>query len=198
MERTQADLILNPIRMRIIQALLSGNRTTLQLAERLPNVPQATLYRHLNTLLKAGLIHVVEERKIRGTTEKVYALAANAADATPDDVTETSSERHMELFLKFVASLIGDFGAYVGQEQYNLKEDGISFRKVELYLTDDEYMSLLMEQRQRMQQYASNGPSEGRRLRMISTVVIPEASSGTNRKDNHEGDGDDEHGHETE
>ncbi|GFN30048.1 helix-turn-helix domain-containing protein [Paenibacillus xylaniclasticus] len=196
MEQSQADLILNPIRMRIIQALLSDNRTTLQLAERLPSVPQATLYRHLNTLLKAGLIHVVEERRVRGTKEKVYALAANAAELTPDDVTEASSAKHMELFLKFVASLLGDFGAYVNQEKYNLKEDGISFRKVELYLTDEEYIGLLTEQRERMKQYADNGPSDGRRLRMISTVVIPEARSGTTQTNqhDHEGDGNDEHG----
>ncbi|MNG06468.1 hypothetical protein D3C84_897090 [compost metagenome] len=65
---------------------------------------------------------------------------------------------------------------------------------MELYLTDDEYMAMLAEQRERMQQYANNGPSEGRRLRMISTVVIPEARSGTNYADD-EGEGNDEHGH---
>ncbi|MBD3920728.1 helix-turn-helix domain-containing protein [Paenibacillus sp. PR3] len=193
MEQSKADLILHPIRLRIIQALLpEGNHTTQQLAERMSDIPQATLYRHLNTLLKAGLIHVVEERRNRGTVEKVYALAHNAAELTPDDVTETASAQHMELFVKFVASLLSEFGAYVGQERYNMVEDGVSFRKIELSLTDEEYRTLLTEQRAIAQRYADNKPTLERRLRMISTVVIPETKSiPTNRT---EGDEEDEHG----
>lgn len=175
MNKSKADLILHPIRMRIIQALFpEGNRTTLQLAERLSDVPQATLYRHLNTLLKAGLIQVAEERKIRGTTEKTYALTKNAADLTPDDVTEKSSDQHMELFMKFVASMIGAYGKYVGQPSYDLYQDGISFRQAQLYLDDEEYKAMLAEIRAQMNKHAGNKPGEGKRLRNIWTIIVPE------------------------
>lgn len=187
MDKSKADLILHPVRMRIIQVLITGeDRTTGQIAELLSNIPQATLYRHLNTLLKAGLLDVVEERKIRGTVEKVYALSMNASDLTPDDVTELSSENHMELFLKHVASLIGEFGKYVGQEHYNLSQDGVTFRQIQLYLNDDDYMDLLEEMKERYQKHADNGPGEGRRRRLISMIVIPEAGFGQQTTD--EGD----------
>ncbi|WP_336787573.1 helix-turn-helix domain-containing protein [Paenibacillus sp. MMO-177] len=176
MKQPKADLILHPIRMRIIQAFLpEGSRTTQQLAEQLPNIPQATLYRHLNILRQAGLIHVIEERKNRGSVEKVYSLAKQAEDLTPEELTEKSSDQHMELFMKFVASLIGDFGAYIGQEHYHLAEDGVSFRQVQLYMNDEEYQAFLTAYRAQMKPYANAGPSEGRKLRMISTIVIPEA-----------------------
>jgi Fe2+/Zn2+ uptake regulation proteins len=191
MGQSKADLILHPIRMRIIQALLPESKhTTQQLAERMSDIPQATLYRHLNTLLKAGLIHVVEERRNRGTVEKVYALSQNAAELTPADVTESSSTQHMELFVRFVASLLSEFGAYVGQERYNMVEDGVSFRKIELRLTDEEYRTLLKEQRAIAQRYVDNEPTGDRRRRMISTIVVPEAKA----VQINEGDGEDEHG----
>lgn len=187
MNKSKADLILHPIRMRIIQALIpEGNRTTQQLAERLSDVPQATLYRHLNTLLQAGLIHVAEERKIRGTTEKAYALTTNATNITPDDMTEKSSEHHMELFMKFVASMIGNYGKYVAQPSYDLYEDGISFRQVQLYLNDEEYRTMLTDLRKRMGEHAGNGPGEGRRLRNVWTIIVPEVLSehGDSNNDN--------------
>ena len=185
MNKSKADLILHPIRMRIIQALFpEGNRTTQQLAERLSDVPQATLYRHLNTLLKAGLIQVADERRIRGTTEKTYALSKNAADLTPDDVTEKSSGQHMELFMKFVASMVGTYGQYVGQTSYDLYRDGISFRQAQLYLDDEEYRTLLTEIRAHMSKHAGNEPGQGRRLRNIWTIIVPEALNANEDRDN--------------
>ena len=64
--------ILNPVRMRRIQSLAKNkNMTVQQIAQELTDVPQATLYRHLNKLLKAKAIVVVQENKVRGVLEKV-------------------------------------------------------------------------------------------------------------------------------
>ncbi|GIO13591.1 transcriptional regulator [Cohnella xylanilytica] len=193
MAESKADLILHPIRMRIIQSLLSGGRqTTLQLAERLADVPQATMYRHLNKLLQTGLLTVAEERKVRGTTEKVYALAENGGELTPADVTEASREEHLSLFMKLAASLIGDFGEYVAQDRYDLAEDGFSFRQHQLYLTDEEYKELLAEMRKPLARHAGNGPGGGRRRRTITTVVVPEQRNGTTTTTRRGNDDDDE------
>ena len=75
MNQSKMKLILHPVRMKIIQSLLNGkNLTVQQLSQRAKDVPQATLYRHLNKLLEADFIQVVQENQIRGTVEKVYAL----------------------------------------------------------------------------------------------------------------------------
>lgn len=75
MKMSKIKLILHPVRMKIIQSLINGKKFTVnQIAERVKDVPQATLYRQLNTLLEADLIEVVQENQVRGTIEKVYAL----------------------------------------------------------------------------------------------------------------------------
>ncbi|MGG3889687.1 hypothetical protein [Metabacillus fastidiosus] len=44
-----------------------------QMNERLPDVPQAPLYHHLNKLLEANIITIIKN-KIQGTVEKIYAI----------------------------------------------------------------------------------------------------------------------------
>jgi DNA-binding transcriptional ArsR family regulator len=172
---SKADLILHPIRMRIIQSLLGGaRRTTQEISEIMPDIPQATMYRHLNKLLKSKLIEVIEQNQVRGSLEKVYILAQHGAEIPTKDLKAMTSDDHMELFMKFVAMMIGDYGRYLQQDHYDLERDGISFRQVQLNLTDEEYMKLLLDMRAHMQQHAGNEPSEQRRKRVISTIVIPE------------------------
>ena len=70
-----ADLLLHPVRLRVVKAFL-GDRalTTAQLAAELSDVPAGSLYRHISRLTKAGVLHVVAERRVRGAVERTYAL----------------------------------------------------------------------------------------------------------------------------
>ena len=60
-------MILHPVRWRIIRAASGGAITAQRLVAQMPDVPKATLYRHLNTLANAGLLRLVEQRRVRGT-----------------------------------------------------------------------------------------------------------------------------------
>src|SRR5215831_1697445 len=64
---TSADLLLHPVRLRILQTFL-GDRTltTSDLQAELPDVPPASLYRHVGKLVDAGVLAVVSERRVRG------------------------------------------------------------------------------------------------------------------------------------
>ncbi len=63
-----ADVLLHPVRMRILQALFDTDpMTTGQLRERLPDIPPATMYRHIAVLVDAGVLEVGDERRVRGT-----------------------------------------------------------------------------------------------------------------------------------
>jgi hypothetical protein len=86
----------------------------------------------------------------------------------------------MELFMKFVATLIGDYGKYLKQDQFDLVKDGVSYRQVELNLSDEEYLQLLQGLRARMMQHVGNEPSDERRRRLIATIVIPEVKRSKN------------------
>ena len=59
MTSPSADLLLHPIRLRILVGLLGRPMTAQQLGEVLEDVPQATLYRQLNKLAQAGVLEVV-------------------------------------------------------------------------------------------------------------------------------------------
>ncbi|MEE3919206.1 helix-turn-helix domain-containing protein [Micromonospora sp. BRA006-A] len=78
-----AETALHPVRIRILRAAAGARVTTHDLVELLPDVPQATLYRHLATLVKTGMLDVVQEREVRGAVERVYALPAHGAALDP-------------------------------------------------------------------------------------------------------------------
>jgi len=75
-----ADLLLHPVRLRIVQAFL-GDRalTTGELRAELPDVPPASLYRHIARLVDAGVLGVVSERRVRGAVERTYILRLRLA-----------------------------------------------------------------------------------------------------------------------
>src|SRR3954452_7720733 len=152
----KANLILHPVRMRIMKALVGNRKLTVQeIGQYLADVPQATLYRHLNKLVQGGIIETVAQHQVRGTVEKVYALSSNSG-ITPQEFMESSSEEKLEVFIQFVNGLINDFGNYVEQENIDLIKDGVSFRQVDLYLDDQEFMEFAKGLGSVFQQYIQN------------------------------------------
>ncbi|AMA72960.1 MULTISPECIES: helix-turn-helix domain-containing protein [Aneurinibacillus] len=188
MKQSKADLLLHPIRLRIVQALIGGRHLTAQqLIELLPDVPQASLYRHLNKLFEGDIIYVIDQRQVRGTTEKVYALMEQGANLTKDDLADCSRDEHMLYFLTFLASLQSDFQRYLQQEQFDLEADGVSYRKATLYVNDEEFSQLIKALRSVVEPFFKNHPAPGRRPRTLSTIIIPQPEQ-TSSNDNREGD----------
>lgn len=172
----KADSLLHPIRMRLVQVLAQGRALTpAQLAEALPDVPQATLYRHLQKLAEAGLVTVVSERAVRGARERTYALPASGAVLSQGDVAEASSEDHMRYFTTFVAGLLGEFARYTEGGDVDLARDRVGYRTLPLYLSDDEFDAMAAALSKALQPFAAQGPAPGRTLRHFSTVVMPAA-----------------------
>ncbi|MCU6710515.1 transcriptional regulator [Paenibacillus sp. J5C_2022] len=132
------------------------------------------MYRHLNKLLKAQLVEVVEHKQIRGAMLKVYSLAENGADIPAQELAAMTPDEHMKLFMKFIASLLGDYGKYLQQDQFDLRQDGVSFRQPDLLLSDEEYMELVQGLRTQLMKHVGNKPAPDRRRRTITTIIIPE------------------------
>ena len=66
MGRDKADLILHPARLRIMGELGGRQMTSRQLAIALPDMAQASLYRHIKALLDGGILEVVSEQAVNG------------------------------------------------------------------------------------------------------------------------------------
>ena len=74
------EIVMNPARQRIFQYLLVNETGTVkEMRKALPDIPSASLYRHVKILLDNGILTVVEENRIRGTVESVYKLNKKTA-----------------------------------------------------------------------------------------------------------------------
>lgn len=174
MDNSILSVILNPIRMRIIQALIKNKEMTVQqIAKELPQVPQATLYRHLNKLLKANAIVVVKENKIRGTVEKTYGLEKDPYLSITKELDKDGKEEYLNLFYNYLMILLGDFERYISIETSDLAKDGVTFRSAAIYLSDEEYREFLGDLINAFDKIRDNKASPDRRLRKISTIVMP-------------------------
>jgi len=169
-----ADLLLHPVRLRIVQAFL-GDRalTTAQLAAELGDVSVGSLYRHVAMLAKAGVLQVVAERQVRAVIERTYMLRAVAAQIQPDEVAAMTPEQHLQAFVAYVAGMITDAERYLTTGTPDPARDGASYRIAALWLTDAELADLVRDLRTVFQPRLANAPGKRRRRRMLYTVLLP-------------------------
>ena len=173
-----ADLLLHPVRLRVVQALLDGRTlTTSQIREHVPDVSTATLYRHVGVLADAGVLEVVDEQRVRGAVERTYRLQVTAADVDADALAAMTPEDHRRAFTAFIAGLLGEFDRYLDRGRPDLAADGVSYRQAALWLSDEELHELLGEVRAAVGARVANGPAPGRTRRLLSTVLMPAADS---------------------
>jgi len=171
------DLVLHPVRLRILIALTGGKEMTpLQIADQLRDVPQASLYRHISRMLKLKVLKVVEERAVRGTTEKVYTLNMAGGDlVNPEALAEMSKEDHLRFFTSFVATLLDDFSRYLEHSpKVDLAADGVGYSKAPLYLDDAQLAELGNTLNKDIAVYLGNEPGAGRKKRLLSIVLMPD------------------------
>ena len=170
---SSADLLLHPVRLRIVQAFL-GDRalTTSQLSSELSDVPAASLYRHVARLVDAGVLQVVAERRVRGAVERTYVLRVVAASIGLDEIASMSIEDHRQAFMAFVAGLLADADRYLQRENVDPLRDGVSYRIAGMWLDDAEYADMARDLVRVLQPRLANAPRKGRRRRILATVLL--------------------------
>ncbi len=173
-----ADLLLHPVRLRIVKAFLGDRALTIkQLAAELPDVPAGSIYRHVARLTDAGVLQVVAERRVRATTERTYALRMYAAQLQPDEIAAMSLDEHVNAFLAYVAGLLGDFDRYIATQPEHPGKDGAGYKVAAMWLTDAELTDYLREFAAITQARLANAPYGERKRRMLYTVLLPAPES---------------------
>jgi len=177
-----ADLLLHPVRLRIVKAFL-GDRalTTAQLAAELDGVPAGSVYRHVAVLTKAGVLQIVAERRVRGAVERTYTLRLFAAQILPDEVAAMTPQEHAQAFMAYIAGLLGDFDRYLSSGAPDPVRDHAGFRVAAMWLSDAELADFMKDLNNVAQPRLANAPGKGRRRRMLFTVFLPgpEESTGS-------------------
>ena len=96
-----ADIIKNPVKSKLLLEISRCKQTTAKhLAETFTDIPPATLYRYLKKMTSDGVLEVVRQTQIRGTTEKTYALAAGLRQELED--MSTSGESYLLAFTQYM------------------------------------------------------------------------------------------------
>ena len=171
---TSADLLLHPVRLRIVQAFL-GDRalTTTELRAELPDVPAASLYRHVARLVDAGVLGVVSERRVRGALERTYILRVAAANIGVGEFEKMTVDEHRQAFTAFVAGLLGDFDRYLARGDIDPIRDGVSYNLAAMWLDDAELGELRRDITRVFGPWLANAPAPGRKRRILGSVLLP-------------------------
>jgi hypothetical protein len=169
---TKADLIIHPVRLRIVGALQLRQMTTKQLGEALPDVPQATLYRQVNALVEGGILEVAEQRSINGIVESTYTTKKASTHFSREEFAAILPEDHLQYFGVFLGAQMVDAQSYFSSTDYDTTRDGMTYFGANLLLTEEEAQQLRVELLQLMEKFAFE-PSPDRRMRNIAVSSIP-------------------------
>ena len=169
----KAELIIHPVRLRILRLLSDRRMTVEDIHRRLGDIPIATLYRHINALTEGGAIAVAEERRVRGTMERHYALAPGGGNLDAADVATFPRDDHRQYFTAFAAHLLNDFNRYVDGCDLGTLPEELGYHQHALFLNAEELQSFTRDVSALLQRYASLPASDDRRQMIFSTVLMP-------------------------
>jgi DNA-binding transcriptional ArsR family regulator len=170
----KADLIIHPIRLRILQLLSREPLTIRKLDQLMPDVAKSSLYRHIRKLLDAGFIEIAETHPVKGTPENSYRLL-QAPHITVEDVQQMTKEDHLHLFSSYVAGLVQGFKTYLdSQETLDLVSDRVGYSQILFFANTDEFDALFLPFRDQLSKISQQTPQPGRRLRKLVLINHPE------------------------
>lgn len=160
-----AEVVMNPVRQRIFQFfLLHETGTVKELKKALPDVPSASLYRHIKILADHSILMVVDENRIRGTVESVYQLNKDAL-ATED---ESGNAVQMSLL-----GICASFARYFASGNADPQKDMLLLTNCTLLLTDEEFSGFLSEINGIALKYMKAEATENSKTRRITLISAP-------------------------
>ncbi len=158
-------ILSNPVRIQVMQYLqIHGEATTKQISETLNDIPSPTLYRHINTLLKEEVLLVKEERKIRGSLERLLMI-------NKDKFTSLENSSIADVAYQFLMELYARFQKYSTEPNADPGKDRLGLRTRMLCLTDEEFDAFLQEIGAVMDKYGEKTDGKKRSISFISAPV---------------------------
>lgn len=176
----KVDILIHPVRMKIIRTLMGNEEkglTPLEMAKKMKDVPQATLYRHIQVLVEAKIISILKEKKVRSVSEKYYVLNLEEASLKNNEWQYISNEDKLQYFTYYQLSLMNQYEDYLNKlEERTEPNDGAAFSAIELNLGDQQFESFQTELQNLLIKYYNdeNDNKEDTQKRSIGITIIPE------------------------
>ncbi len=160
-----AEVVMNPVRQRIFQYfLLHETGTVKDIKKALPDVPSASLYRHVKILADSSILMIVGENRIRGTVESIYRMNKSALSAGD----ESGEAVQMSLM-----SICAAFAKYFSGGNADPERDMLLFTNCTLLLTDGEFSDFLSEINEVALRYMKVEAKAGSKTRQITLISAP-------------------------
>ncbi len=175
MNLTKVDLIMHPVRFRVLRTLATHMLTTQEIDERLPDVPKSSIYRHLKLLLDGEMIDVADTRLVNGIQEKVYRLVQRPY-LSADDMTGLTADDHLRAFTTYAMILLQGFADYLATagEIPDLLADRVGYTEVSFWATEAEMDAFQTAVNQAVLPLLQNdGGGNGRRRHKVAIVTHP-------------------------
>ncbi len=168
------DVLLHPIRWRIVQRVLGREVTTTDLKRDLPDVPATTLYRHVAALIDAGYLTVVRERKIRGTTERTLSLDQTKVGRIDErEARAMTPDQHRQAFLMMLTRLAADFDRVVESGDLYPRIHQLGYSQLALYLSSDDMAAFRSRFTELVEPYLAESPGKDRIV--LSMFSLPDS-----------------------
>lgn len=165
------DVVVHPVRLRILHEIADRERTTAQLRDALPDVTPATLYRHVGALLDAGVLTVVAERRVRGATERTLAAGPRSAHGGLDELTALGSDGLRQIFLTFLGHLGGQMDRFLDAADPDLLAISGAAQTV-LHVDQQDLAVIQQSLTELLADHREPGPDKHRVT--LSTVLLPD------------------------
>lgn len=176
MNLAKIDLIIHPVRFRILQTLLGESLTTQEIAARLPDVAKSSIYRHLKLLRQEEMISVAETQLVHGIQEKVYQLAQDPY-LDVEDMAGLTADEHLRYFTIYVLTLMRGFAAYLAAAEaageIDMLADRVGYTESVFFATDEELVAWKAAMGEVMATVAENEPGNGRHKHKIAIIAHP-------------------------
>ena len=177
MNTSKIDLIIHPVRLRILQAIGTDKVNTQTIADRLPDIPKSSIYRHLKLLLSGDFVVVAETEAVRGTVEKFYQLAQRPY-LGPEEMSNLTADEHLHYFNVYLMALQQSFAAYLQAAEatatkLDLLQDRVGYTELSFFATTAELDALFAAINQAVQTLLQNRPESGRQRHKLVTITHP-------------------------
>lgn len=160
-----AEIVMNPVRQRIFQYLLVHETGTVKdIRKALPDVPSASLYRHMKILTDNAVLTVVGENRIRGTVESIYQLNKSALEI--DDADGAGVQMAL-------LSICASFAKYFAGGHADPRKDMLMLTTCTLTLTDEDFMSFLSEINRLALKYMDIEVRKDSKTRQVTLISAP-------------------------
>ena len=168
------DAFVNPVKSKLLLEIYTRQKmTTTELSAALPDITQATLYRHLNRMLTDGLIEVVEENKIRGVTEKVYGIAFDFDSVGKKLFEKNPSATLLQMFTQYMMAFLQEFKDYSRRGKIDPEKEPFSFTVCPCYASPEEIKDALTKIGEILTPLLQNPSTPDRKMHSFGVILTP-------------------------